>query len=144
MPIHHNPVRLQIGCPPEVELRLRWPPGGRLVLRLCVQPVQDTMCYRGNDDAGGNKEHHARKKGIEGCKDLSRGSMKRIDWSHAAKDHRRIEKGVKPREPLREVVTQNADAEGGDDDERGSNGVGGQAPHEKTPGQEGLSAMFVV
>ena len=83
-----------------------------------VKPMQDAM-YEGAGQHGRDRdEEQSRKESVEGGEQLRARVPQRIDGSHAAEDHRRIQQCIQPGKVRKVVVTENSHAEGDRTDTR--------------------------
>lgn len=89
---------------------------GPVVAGLEVEPVKEAMDYRSEKDTRHNEEEDAGEERIERGEQLAPGGPQNVHRPHPAENHRGIEQGVDPRQPLDSMVAQDAEHECGDED----------------------------
>ena len=96
--------------------------------------MQHAVHDRREDQTSRDDEDEPRIQSVETREQLAGIGVRRVDGSHAACDHRGVQEGVAPREPLEVLVARHADRER-DHDQRCRGGrVAQQAPDEAPPG----------
>ena len=73
-----------------------------------MKPVQKPVRKRGDHQPCDTDESETREKGITRSKNLGRIRTERIDWTHAAQNHGRIQKRVDPAQPSDVTVSEHA------------------------------------
>ena len=87
-------------------------------LSLNMKTVNQPVREGGDNERGNSNESESRKEGITGSKNLPGGGMKRIDWSHAAQNHGRVQKRIDPAQFSEIVITEHADSQGDADQKK--------------------------
>ena len=82
-------------------------------------PVQQAVHPWGEHDADEADEHEPAEEGIERCEQLGARRVHAIDGAHAAKNHRRVQKRIEPRQPSKSRISDRTNADGDDDDDSG-------------------------
>ena len=80
---------------------------------------------------------------VERGEELSSGGVHAIDGSHAAEDHRRVEKRIEPGETSRHVVAHRSDTDRREHDQHAPEQMAPRAPQEPRPREQAMLSMFV-
>jgi len=93
-----------------------------------MKPAQEVMERRRQEHGHHRQEEHSTEKRVRDREDFRRRAHDGVDRSHAGQNHRRVERGVQPRQPVKEVVAHGPDTERGEDQAADDGGVAGEPP----------------
>lgn len=101
------------------------------------------MQHGGEQDAGRDQEGNAAVESVEGGEELPALRSHGVHGAHPAQDHRGVQEGDDPGEPLEEVVPKDTQPKGRADEDPAGSRVGKLAAQEFAARQEGLGTVFV-
>lgn len=76
-----------------------------------MELVQEAVQHRREQDPHARDERQPAEQGVAAGKNLPRVRLPLRHRPHARQDHRRIFKRIQPRQPVKMVIAQNADAQ---------------------------------
>ena len=101
------------------------------------------MDPRGEHDTHDTDEDEPAEERIEGGEEFHCRRLHAIDRSHAAQNHRRVEKRVEPGQFSDRGIAHRTDADGDDDDESRQRDVSGRSPQELPPREKRMVLVLV-
>ncbi len=100
------------------------------------------MNHRSEQEPRDADNREATVQGVERREQFAGPGLDRVDWTHAAEDHRRIEQRIDPWQPLKEVVAADANRKRVHQDRCRNRTPSREPPDKKRARQQGLVAPF--
>jgi hypothetical protein len=105
--------------------------------------MNEAMRPGAENDAHDGDEDESAEESVSGSKELRSKGWQTIDGSHAAQNHRRVQKGVDPREARKRAITPRSESNDDDDERARNRNVAAGAFQELWPWQESVFAVLV-
>jgi hypothetical protein len=108
-----------------------------------MEPMQEAVEYRRDQQTDRHKEYHSGEQCIEGSEQLPSRRDNGIDRSHPAENHGCVQQRVDPWQRLKFMVPNNTDCQRRQDEGRGKHSVSQQSFEEVREWEQGFASMFV-
>ena len=108
-----------------------------------MELVHDAMHERREQERGRRDEYEPGVQRIEAREYLAAIRVRRVDGTHAARDHRAVEEGVAPREPLEVLITRHPDGKGHHDERQSGGGMAQHATYESSAREKRVGSRLV-
>jgi hypothetical protein len=107
-----------------------------------MELVKEAMDQRSQQQAGDADNREAAVERVKRREEFARSGSNRIDGTHAAENHRRVEQRVNPRQPLEKMVAARAERERTREDRARGLAPSRETPHKEMARQQALMSPF--